>query len=338
VKCAECNSEVSIADNKCPKCGHDLLQFGSTTFYEPNKQRYGQGIKNMFFGRVSEGIGEDLRGLDKEERMVFSPATERLAKLLCRHISEDKVDEFFYREILPALDDFGESAEGKEVSQKVEDNIRHNLGMSAFDHYGQKGPDVLKILRAGELVLILLNDRSLDIDLSIKMFPYFKASEKACSIHARSRYRELKDNQLIKEISLWLGRNDEAIVIGGIPAWLISRRKTLIEVINGILTDNDYFVGGSLRTGIAIYVLGRTWDMKVRRSDLSREKSFQINNILGTGGVEQDKELLAENLQKLQVLRNERMHKDIEGDDGIVQNSRTLSYQCLKELPGVLII
>lgn len=339
--CSKCNVKVSVTDSKCPKCGHDLLQFGGAVFYEDKGKdsgRYGQGVKDMVFGGLQSAWKEDFSTLDPDKRKIYSPLANKLKAFFQRHISEGALEDFFDREVLPLVDDLSKDKDNAELFHKVESAIKENLGSAIYDHYKSKGEDVLRILRAGEIANMLIDKKAGDIDLSVKMFPYFKASEKSCWIHTKKRYRALKDNPLIEEISEWFGKNYDNIYIEEIPKWLADRKKTLIEVMNGIITENDYYVGGSLRTGIAIYVLGRTWRMKGRRSDLSQEKTFQINNILRTGGTNSEKELLAENLQELQVLRNERMHKDVEGDENAVTQSWWKSYVCLRGIAGVLTI
>lgn len=317
MKCAKCNTEVSIADSRCKKCGQDLLQFDSTVFYE-------RKAKDSF----------DTLG-SYEQKMVAT-VKNRLKTLFQRHIPEERLEDYFDREVLPAVDDLSKDRANEEVLLEIEKKIREKLEAPAYNHYSSKGQDVLRILRAGELALLLMEDKIADMDLSVKMFSYFKASEKSCRLHTRARYQELRDDPLIREISEGLGRNDDSLSIDNIPEWLIHRKKTLIEVINGVLTENDYYLGGSLRTGIAIYVLGRTWGMKVRRADLSKEKTFQIKNLLRAYGSDSEKEALAGRLQELQRLRNERMHTDIEGDEKAVKQSRGLAYECLRGISGAL--
>jgi hypothetical protein len=339
MKCAKCKTEVSMTDKNCPKCGNDLLQFGATVFYESkdkNSGRYGQGIKDMVFGALRDEVEESVKTLDFSEIKVFQPLENRLKLLLSRHLSDLEIDDLFDKEIIPTVDDLSRNKDAEKIFQKVELEMKDNLSLNIYNHYKNKGDDVLKILRAGEITHILIKENGRDIDLSVKMFPYFKASEKACWLHIRRRYNELRDNPLLKNIADWLGRNEDHILIDNIPEWLNKRKKTLIEVMNGILTENDYFTGGSLRTGVSIFVLGRNWNLKIERRDLSKTEIYRIDNILKTGGTDKAKEILADNLQKLQVLRNERMHKDVEDNEKTVQSSRTLSYNCLKAIPEIL--
>lgn len=175
-----------------------------------------------------------------------------------------------------------------------------------------------------------------EMDLSVKMFPFFKASEVACWLHIKDRYRELKGSPFVKEIAEWIGNNIDNVFIEGIPQWVVERKKTLPEILNGILVESEYHLSSSLRTGVSLYVLGRDWILRIERKDLSRSKEFKIRNILKAKGNDKDKEFLGENLCELQILRNERVHKGIEEDEKTVQQSRMLSYNCLKKIPEIL--
>ena len=110
----------------------------------------------------------------------------------------------------------------------------------------------------------------------------------------------------------------------------------MFEILNGILVESKYHLSGSLRTGVSLYVLGRDWILRIERKDLSKIKEFQIKNILKAKGTDKDKETLAESLYELQDLRNERVHRGIEENEKKVQQSRMLSYNCLKKIPGIL--
>ena len=337
MKCAKCKNEVSIADRTCPNCGNDLLQFGSTVFYEPKEKdsnRYGQGIKDMVFGDLHRNLGDNLSTLDPGERRVLLPIEKRFKSLIRRHLSDGEIEVLFDKEIIPTIDDISQEKDAEKILLKIEGEIKQNLGDTAFNHYKIKGQEVLKILRAGEIAYFIIPLK--DIDLSVKMFPFFKASEKSCWLHTRTRYQEMRSNPLIRDLAEWLGNNKENLYIENIPDWLVDRKNTLIEVINGILTQNEYFLGGSLRTGISLYVLGRKWIIKIERRDLSKMKEFQITNILQTNGDEREIVLLSENLCRLQVLRNKRVHDEIESDDEQVKENRALSYSCLKTIPEIL--
>ncbi len=338
MKCAKCDTQVTVADSRCPKCNSDLLAFGATVFYEKSKHTsdVSSPATGMVFGAAANELKSSLSGFNYDEKKIFSPALQVLKSVFSRHLSDEEIEKVFASEVLPAVDDLSKDKDNAGLFRKVEAAIKSNLGDTVYEHYKAKGSDVLRILRAGELANELMDKEKGDYDLSIRMFPYFKASEKSCWMHISPRYRMLKDDSLIKELSGWLGNNKDSIDIDNIPGWLDNRKKTLIEVINGILAENEYLLGGSLRTGIALYVLGRTWNMKVQREDLSKDKVFQIDNLLKADGEDTERIGLAENLKELQKMRNERMHKDVEGDEKAVNQSRRLSYECLQAIPEIL--
>ncbi len=338
MKCAKCNATVTVADSRCPKCKSDLLAFGSTVFYEKSKHKSDMSspATGMVFGSVANEVKSSLSGFSADERKIFSPALRMIKRVFSQHLSEEEIEKVFDDEVLPAFDELSRDKDNAELLHKVESVIRSYLGDSVYEHYRTKGADVLRILRAGELANELMDNKEGEIDLSIRMFPYFKAAEKSCWMHIAKRYAELNNNSLIEKIDNWIGKNKDNIFIEDVPQWLIDRKKTLMEVIDGILTENEYFLGGSLRTGISIFVLGRLWEMKILRKDISRTETFKINNLLGAGGTDYEKEVLAEKLKDLQILRNERMHKDVEKSEFSVKKCGTLSYTCLRQIPEIL--
>lgn len=326
MKCANCNSDVSMADSKCPKCKNDLLQFGATIAYE-RKQGYAQEIKDI----------AKYDDFDHAEQIILQPLIKRLKSLLSRRISESEIESLFENDIIPVIDDISKDKDAEQIIKTVEVEIRSNLGENVFCYYENKGEDVLKILRAGEIARNLIKENSEDIDLSVIMFPFFKASEKSCWLHSQIRYKELVNSPLIKEVYNWMGTKVDNIYIEKMPILdSPSRLKTLCEILKGLLKENEYLLSGSLRTGISIYVFGRVWTLTIYRKDLSETKTFCIQNILRTKGTDEGKEELANNLCELQKLRNKRMHKDIEYDEKAVLSSRELSYNCLIKLPEVL--
>lgn len=339
MKCKKCDAEVSIADSKCPRCGNDLLQFGATTFYEPkerDKERYGKRIKDMVLGDFGKEIKGTMRGLDLQEREILQPVERRLRSLVSRSLPDSEWENTFDNEIFPIIDDLSKDKASEKIFAKLEKEIKNNLGDAIFNHYKNREEAVLKILRAGEITCILVKEDTKEMDLSVKMFPFFKASEVACWRHVHNRYRELKDSPFIKEITEWVGNNVDNVFIERIPNWIVGRKKTLLEILNGILVESEYHLSGSLRTGVSLYVLGRDWILRIERKDLSKIKEFQIKNILKAKGTDKDKETLAENLYELQVLRNEMVHRGIEENEKTVQQSKMLSYRCLKKIPEIL--
>jgi len=335
MKCAKCNTQVSIADRRCPQCDSDLLQFGATISYE-SKRREAGAAKEMFFGELRREFDDNISDLDPNAKKIFQPVASRLKRLFTRQLSDTEVEVVFDREIMPEVEDLAKDRGCEELLQKVEKEIRERLGDHAFYHYQHRGVDVLKILRAGEIACLVIDAEGQAVDLSIKMFPFFKASEKACSIHTKDRYGVLRKTPVIKEIDDWVWNHWDEISIEDIPGWLDDRKKTLAEVVHGIIVGNEYHTGGSLRTGIALYMFGRDWTLKVAQGNLGQTKTFQISNILNAQGSDKEKESLAYELNELQKLRNERMHKDVEDEEKMVRQSRDLSYGCLRQIPKIL--
>lgn len=330
MKCVKCNSEVSIADSKCPKCGHDLLQFGSTTFYGPsNRQSHAKGIKDMVYGGVSKGMGEQLRSLDKEEKIVLSPATERLANIFCRHVSAENFDEFFNKEVLPAVDDMEGTVDGKQAAQKAEENIRRNLGDAAYTHYRTKGKEVLRVLRAGEHAYMMIDGGTNNIDLSVKMFPYFKAAEVSCRKHSEERYKGLRGHPTVKAIDNWIGDRQENIYGKDIPRW-IERKSGFLGVLNMLLgrkPDRNLF--NCRGTGISLFVFGRE-GIEIRG------EGFAINNIFAAKGDLADRTELSRILCELQDVRNDLIHEKVEDREAEARKARATAYRCLKAVPVIM--
>lgn len=350
MKCAKCKTEVSIADSKCPKCKSDLLQFGATVSYEPPKkdsQRYGQGVKDMVFGGLKEDISDNMAMLDPAERRILQPVENRVKSLFEKHMTDEEIEKVYEKEIIPAVDRLVN--DNAKTIEKADAVIRKSLGDSVFQHYKAKGSDVLKILRAGEITHFLIPSGSSDVDLSVKMFPFFKASEISCRIHNENRYDDLKNNRQLKDIAQWIGIIDEegfvqrdvntkalAQHIFIDDSWLGKRKKTFFDIMCGIYNKNKYGLNlsGSCRTGIAIFAFGREWTLTIK--DNSKSKTFPINNIFLVKGTNDKKVTLRDNLCDLQDLRNKKVHEEIENDQGQVNKSRELSYQCLKVIPDIL--
>jgi hypothetical protein len=339
MRCTKCKTTISISDWKCPKCGNNLLQLGAVELEESGKKD-NHGRKSLVSEELHRGFTETAQSLVSSKigaSALF--VNKKLQKILARHIPDEDIEQAFDTEILPAVDSLSREKDAQGLFVRAETEIKSQLGAPVYDHYVAKGGDVLKILRAGEVALALITGDGETIDLSVKMFPFFKASEKACSIHTAGRYKVLKDAPVVKELDSWVWNHKDNLYLYDAPGWLVDRKKTLTEVIHGIVFENDYFTGGSLRTGIALYVFGRDWVMKVRRGgDTGETRTFAIANILNAQGNDKDKELLANDLHELQKLRNERMHKDVEDDEEKVRASKALTYKCLRSMPGMLVV
>jgi hypothetical protein len=344
MKCTKCNSQVSIADSKCPKCGHDLLQFGSTVSYE-RKPGYGQEIKDMVFGEVKKDTQESLKELDHNERRIFQPLENRLLSLFSRHISEEEIEEIFDEEIIIVVEEFSKNKDAEKIFIKIEENIKKALGF-AFDHYRNnavkiiykkkgkeriiKGEDILAMLRAGEIIQLLGIDNEKDIDLSVKMFPFLKASEVACKLHSFNRYKTLRGNSEYRDkFERFVNHINSNIknIIKDVP-WL-GRHKNpfnnFLSLIWGLLKGNDHYDLYNCRnTAFSLYFLG------------GGLVGFGDNNIFNTKGLKNDKSELAEKLCDLQALRNDRIHEIIEKDELVAGKCKSDSYDCLRTMPQIL--
>lgn len=358
MKCAKCNSQVSVSDSKCPKCGHDLLQFRATEFYEPkvkDSQRYGQGVKDMVFGASGREIKDELESLSSDDRKLLSPVENRLKGLLARHLSDEEFDEVFTREVVPTLRDLERDRNSSASLRKIEKTIRSMTGDNMFQFYKRpevrieyeykgkmkvtKGTDILDILRAGEIIFDHITtgcDGLTDVDFSAGMFSFFKASEVACLLHSHDRYDGLKDSPEIKKFTNWIGNDVEDVYIEKIPLWLGRRKKTLFDTVRGIYAGNKDKINGCLRTGISIFVIGRNWVMELKRKDSPELETYQLKNYMNALGKSEDKESLAESLSRLQALRNPRVHGGVEKDKNKMDESRELSYNCLKGIYKIL--
>lgn len=328
MKCANCSSDVSLADSKCPKCKVDLLQLDTTIAYE-RKQEYAQETKNRAKFRGDFGYAEEI---------ILQTLQKRLKSLLSRHIPDSEIESLFENDIIPVIDDISKDKNAEQIIKAIDGEIKSNLGERVFCHYENRGEDVLKILRAGEIVRNIIKGNAKDIDLSVIMFPFFKASEKSCWLHSYSRHKEIKNCSIIKEIYDWMRTNKGNIYIKNKPRFL--GLGNLYNILEGLQAENEIdrerLLSGSARIGISIYVLGRVWTLTICRKKPSGIKTFSIQNILKAKGTDDEKEELAKNLWELQDLRNKRMHKDIEYDENTVLSCRERSYNCLRKLPEVL--
>ena len=340
MKCKKCNTEVSIADSKCPQCGNDLLQFGATNFYDPkerDKERYGKRIKDRILGDLGKEVRETIEGFDLQEREILQPIERRLRSVLLRSLPDSEWENAFDNEILPTIDALSKDKSAEKIFKKVEETIEHNLGRFVFNHYkNREEGKILKILRAGEITFLLIKENTENIDLSVKMFPFFKASEVACRLHTHGRYEKLREDSTLNNIIDWMGNDPGNILIRAIPDWLTSKSKmrALLETVKAIFNGNEKKFSGCLRTGISICIFGKEWIMRIERKD--KVKEFQIENILKAKGTDEDKVALAKDLNNLQELRNERVHKGIEENEKTAQQSRMLSYSCLKKIHEIL--
>jgi hypothetical protein len=339
---------VTVADSRCPKCDSDLLQFGATVFYERSKHEsdVSSPATGMVFGAVANEFKSSLSGFNSDENKIFYPALQMLKKVFSRHLSEEEIEKVFDVEILPAVDDLSKDKYNAELFRKVESAIRVNLGDAVYEHYKTKGADVLRILRAGELANELMDKEKGDYDLSIKMFPFFKASEVSCRLHTEARYENLKNNAELREIARWIGIVDgDGDIVRSVntknlahsiyvdDVWLGKKKKTWFDMLCGIFNKEKYGnnLSGSCRTGLALYAFGRDWELKMKKDSESRMTTFPISNILKTIDASDDKIIgIRQDLCELQDMRNGLVHEDVADDKDVVTKSIGLSYGCLK--------
>ena len=344
--CAKCMTMVSIADSRCPKCNADLLEFGSTKT-SPSQERgsrpYAQAVKNIR-NEVFREIGGGIETLKQEASSepfaaaILEPIYDNLLNLLSgRYGSEAEIDRAFDDKVVPAIDHLTREKDTRELLRDIDEIIQYRLGDDAFYHYKMKGDEVLKILRSGEIAIKWI-DLLKQADLSVILFPFFKAVERSCRIHTQKCYDSLKGNPKLAEIAGWLPSLADHLSVEGIPSWLADRKSKIIEVIKGLLSKNEYHTGGALKTGVVLYLFGRTWELKIRQSDRAKQKTFRIENLLNAQGSDGEKENLAHDLHQFQFLRNERVHGKVENNHETVTKVRELAYSCLTGLPQTLAI
>lgn len=351
MKCAKCNAEVSISDSKCPQCGNDLLKFGATVFYElkeKNNQGYGQKVKDMVYGGLHAEAKGLVKAFDAEDTRIFMPIFEkRFLGLISRHLSDEELDELFDEEIVPTVNDLSKDLRVEKTFGEIEKDIKGRLG-NAFNSYNNtnlevtykrkgkfktvKSSDILAILRAGEIFFNVIGEIK-KIDLSAKMFPFFKAPEVACRLYAMKRYKTFINNEefknKIEELSKLIDGNIKNIKD---IRWISRHRgpfKNFFSLIRGLLKGipNDD-LNNCRNTGFSIYFLGGGLiDFG------NRQFAFNMFNAKGST---KDKSELAGKLCDLQESRNERIHGKIEDDEQEAQNCRNNAYYCLREIPRIL--
>lgn len=343
--CTKCKSEVSIADKRCSKCNADLLYFGAMTSSLQLNQRssLSTGVKkinNALFLEVNDEIEQLIQtsSSDALEIAVMNPLLDDfINRLKARYESDDEIEAVFETQIAPALDHMQQEDGGREMLREVEDSIRAHLGEDVSLHYQDKGDEVLKILRSGEIAVQWMNLLA-QADLSVILFPFFKAAERACHIHIEERYTKLKGHRQIEEIESWLPdkKHVHVLHIEDNSGWLEQHKRKIIEVVRGLLKESKSNDTGARATGVGIQLFGRTWLLKIKRTDKRETKTFHIENLLNATGSENEKATLARNLDNLQELRNKRVHEKVEENQHIIRQVRDLAYDCLKGLPAIL--
>ena len=332
MKCAKCNAEVSITDSKCLKCGHDLLQFGATAFYDQkgkDSSRYGQGVKDMVFGGLQSAWKEDFNTLDPDEKKIYSPLANKLKAFFQRHISEEALEDFFDCEVLPLVDNLSKDKDNAELFSKVESAIKTGLvNDEVYKHYGlitNEDTDIFRILRAGEMADELMGKQKEGYDLSIRMFPYFKAAELSCKMHAALRFKDLIDHPKVVELNQVINGRIGNIEGKDIPAWFDGddqgrkgHRGAVMSLLEMLLDprSNKKNLINSRNTGLGIYLFGRE-TLYIRNSIIS------MNNVFRAEGTYAERNALSQDLCEMQVMRNEKIHEKIEAvlDESVSSSS-----------------
>lgn len=341
--CVKCRVKVSIADKFCPNCNADLLQFGATVSSLPDEKRRPAaegiiGMKKALWGKVREDIAGQTKPLDALEASIVKPLLDDLMnRLRVRYESDEQIEKAFDTQIIPALDRLKTDPDAGELLREVDGCMRFRLGVDIFRHYEDKAKDVLKILLSGEIALRWL-DMLADADLSVILFPFFKAVEQSCRLHTLERYSKLKNDSQIEEIVKWLPSSATDLSIEEIPEWLSHERRKdkIIKVVRGLLAGGDDRTSGALGTAVSLYLFGRTGFLEIRRLDLNETKVFRIDNLLAAAGEATEREDLSLGLQRLQFYRNKRVHEKVEKNRDTVDHIRDMAYECLKGLPRIL--
>jgi hypothetical protein len=339
--CVQCQSKVSVAGKSCPNCKADLLKFGATTSSLPDKGHRPAaegliGIKKVFWGELWEDLASQTKSADALEVAILKPLLDDImTRLRVQYESDAQIEKVFDTQVLPAVVRLKEDRDTSELLREVDDLIQSRLGGGVFSHYEEKGDDVLRILRSGEIAVRWMDLLS-QADLSVILFPFFKAVERSCCVHTAVRYGRLKGHSLLAAVAKSLPPSADYLIIEELPEWLEERKVKIIEVVRGLLTGSEFHTAGALATGVAIQLFGRTWPLKIRRTDREETKVFRIENLLTAAGGETERETLASGLQRIQYLRNQLVHEKVEENREIVEVVRGLAYDCLKALPSIL--
>jgi len=266
----------------------------------------------------------------RSEKIFFQPITHRLQNILSRHLPDSEIETFFDNEILPAIDALSREADSKRIFDLAEKEIKANLGDTVYLHYKSKSEDILKILSAGEITFYLIPNGGGHIDLSVKMFPFFKASEVACRKHSVQRYRALERHESLQELDGFIRGNMDNITGKDIPRWFEEHKKAFLNLLDMLLGRRKKSnLVNARNTGISIQIFGR-------ETITIGNRSYAINNIFDVHGSSEAKEALAKDLCELQVIRNESIHETVEDQEGTVKEARRISYRCLKLIPKIL--
>lgn len=348
MKCNNCSSIVSVTEKNCQHCGHDLMPFGSMAFSEFNLNENtsdARRVKNLMFAELREearGLGKFLQS--DENRSVASILEKRIGRIFLRHASKEAIENLYDQEIIPFIDELSKDANADLLSSKLELVIKDNLGETNF-HYYMKWPEIKKMLFAGELVHLLVKNK--EIDLTVKMFEFFKVTEVVAKIHSEHRLQNLIDLPEVKSVDSVIGQGSDYLrrrnVYGkDIPVWFdgdrdenkVGHKRAFYILLDMLISErkkDNTNLCNSRNAGLALYVFGRERISFIKGN-------ITINNVFDAKGLISDREVLARDLCELQVARNAKLHENRPVQEIEVNTWRTTAYRCLRAIPEILAI
>lgn len=342
MKCSKCNAVVSMADRVCPKCNNNLLKFGTMSSQPENKDSFRKSIKNKVFAGFGEEMKEinnftDSDGLEE----IFAKISKKLSNIFAKRMTEEEVDNIYETVVAQILDELYKDTIGKILCTKVELFIKNNLGDGVYQYYYNECHEIIEMLLAGELACIFLKTEN--IDMSVKLFEFFKSCEVACQIHTKGRLQQIINHPKVSMVDNAIGEGtfyDRIKNIAGkdIPDWFEAEKDGKKNGHKGALLNLlDMLLGrasiknlrNSRNAGLALYVFGREL-LQING------KTIDISNIFKANGSMSDREILAKNLCELQYERNEMIHERVIDNNVEVEKWKRISYDCLKAVPAIL--
>ncbi len=360
MKCAGCGADVTLAERTCHACGADLRKVGATTLGDG--RRAGSGIGRSIASAAMEQLASETASayteFDREERKILRHIFEKsLKRLLTRYDSYDDLEKLFSQEIIPTVADMAADRQASRLFDHIEAAIQKELGHEAYESYRDPktavsytegsetkhvyGSGVLETTRAAELIGHYLSNGEA-IHLSTSVFPYCKATEMACWLHACGRYQSLKNNSTIVEIADWVeAAGKKAFVVDKprpLPPSLGHKHKPTYDVLTGIPGLDVWKLNGALRFAIALYLLGTEGTLRLQPMDVraGQAREFDVRNVIRAGGSEPARQELAIDLSAMQDVRNNLAHLGNLNTPEDVQKYRRLAYECLRRLPTIM--
>jgi hypothetical protein len=344
MKCEKCGFRVSINDDKCRGCGHDLTMFGPTKLLgsgQDGNRRLGRRIKEIALSELYEETKQLSASLqDDDEFNIAAILEKRIGRIFLRHASEEEIDSVYEKDVIPCIDELSKDENAKLISKRLEATLKENLGEILYGYYG-KWPEIIKMLFAGELVYLLVRNK--EVDLSVKMFEFFKVTELAVKKHAERRVLGLEGHPAAKNVDSVLGSGSDddrrRKVIGeDIPQWFngnreenISQHKQAFIVLLDMLTGRKKKSNliNARNAGLALHAFGRE-TFRINGS------TIRMGNPYNARGNMPEREELARNLCELQFVRNKKVHEKTANEESEVNKWRGVAYSCLRAIPVIL--